>query len=178
MTAPVLNLGDLYWIARYRSEGYSYSKLAKSFSASPWTISKALKQLSNGCSGPYGEQSGFFDEELGAGWREGNFPNKVHDWATSKIQLTIENMCLELGWRFMLGVNNKSWYIFPKEKYLKDLRVLLGDDFTAFAAPDLSIAKKIVAVFLSSPDGAKAFKGLLKKFGPVYKYNGCTVSWC
>ena len=178
MTAPALSAGDLYWIARYRNEGYTYSELAKSFSASPATIRKAFKQLHEGSTGRYAEQSRFFDEELGTGWREGTFPNKVHDWATSKIQLTIESMCLELGWQLMLGVNNKSWYIFPKEKYLKDLRVLLGDDFTAFAAPDLDIAKKIVAVFLSSSDGEKAFNGLLKKFGPVSPYHGCNVSWC
>jgi hypothetical protein len=178
MTEPALSPGDLYWIARYRSEGYSYSKLAKSFSASPTTISKALRDLFDGSTGPYGEQSNFFDEELGTGWREGSFPNKVHDWATSKIQLRIEGMCLALGWRLMLGVNNKSWYIFPKERYLKDLRTLLGDDFSAFAAPDLDIAKEVVSVFLASSDGEEAFKALLKQFGPVYKFNGCTVSWC
>ncbi len=177
MAATALNSADLYWIARYRSDGYSYSKLGELFSVSPWTISKALKQLIEGRAGPYGKYSNLFDEELGIGWRTGEFPNGAQHWATSKIQLCVESMCEELGWTLVLGVDNESWYIFPKGKHLKDLRILLGDHFGSFGANSLDIAKKVVSIFFDSSDGAEAFETLLKQLGPVYKYNGWTLNW-
>ena len=178
MAAPALSPGDLYWIARYRSDGYRYSELAKLFSVSPGTVSKALKQLLEGCAGPYGEHSGFFDEELGTGWRTGNFPDRVEDWATSTIQLSIESQCQELGWHLVSGMDHESWYIFPRGKHLTELRILLGENFGSFGAPNLEVAKNVVSVFFESSDKTVAFNNLLEQLGPIYKYNGWTLNWC
>jgi hypothetical protein len=177
MATPTLSPGDLYWIARYRNDGYSYSKLASLFSVSRATVSTALKQLLEGRDGPYCAHSRFFDEELGTSWREGRFPSTDKDWATSKIQLCIEEMCVDLGWNLRCSVGNEGWYLFPKGESLDALREILGENFGSFGASNLEIAKTIVSAFCEFADEVEAFEELVDELGFVYKYNGWTLKW-